>query len=153
MRNEAIDVHETRGKEHGRRVTRRLQATTRIEHLAWPGAKQACRLTRITGRDGQEHIETEYAITSVSRSRADVAQLLTWWRGHWGIENRSHYVRDVTFGEDACRIRTKSAPENLAAMRNAVIALLRKWNCSNLAAAIRGNAWQTDRLLAKLGIL
>jgi predicted transposase YbfD/YdcC len=153
LRTEGIDVHETSGKEHGRRITRRLQATTRVEHLKWPGAKQACRLTRTTWRDGKEHLEIEYAITSVSRSRADAAQLLTWWRGHWGIENRSHYVRDVTFAEDACRIRTASAPQNLAAIRNAIIALLRHWKCTNLAAELRQNAWQTDRLLAKLGII
>jgi predicted transposase YbfD/YdcC len=148
-----MDVAETRGKEHGRRITRRLQATTRVMHLEWPGAQQACRLTRTTWRDGQEHLEVEYAITSVSRSRADAARLLTWWRGHWGIENKIHYVRDVTLGEDASRIRTNSAPQVLAATRNAVLALLRCWQCPNIAAALRENAYQPARLLARLGIL
>lgn len=153
MRNAGLDVVETRGKERGRRITRRLQATTRVGHLQWPGAQQVCRLTRTTWRDGKEHLEIEYAITSVSRSRADAGQLLAWWRGHWGIENKVHYVRDVTLGEDASRIRTASAPQVLAATRNAILGLLRCWGCANIAAALRENAYQPARLLAKLGIL
>lgn len=153
-REAAIEVAETKTKEHGRHVQRRLQTTTRLQgHLDWPGVEQACRLTRITKRDGQEQHEVEYAITSVSRSRADAGQLLAWWRGHWGIENREHYVRDVTLGEDASRIRTGAAPQILAATRNAILSLLRLWGSPNIAAALRENAYQPARLLAKLGIL
>jgi predicted transposase YbfD/YdcC len=147
-------VAETKTKEHGRRVQRRLQTTTRLTgHLDWPGVQQACRLTRITWRSGQEQHEVEYAITSVSRSKAKADKLLNWWRGHWGIENRVHYVRDVTLGEDASRIRTASAPQILAATRNAILSLLRLAGSSNIAAALRQNAYQPARLLAKLGIL
>jgi predicted transposase YbfD/YdcC len=150
----AIEVAETKTKEHGRRVQRRLQTTTRLTgHLDWPGVEQVCRLTRITWRNGQEQQEVEYAITSASRSQANADKLLTWWRGHWGIENRVHYVRDVTLGEDASRIRTASAPQILAATRNAILSLLRLWGSSNIAAALRDNAYQPARLLAKLGIL
>lgn len=99
------------------------------------------------------HEEVEYAITSLPRSRADAAKLLSGWRGHWGIENRLHYVRDVTFGEDASRIRTAAAPQVLAAIRNAAITLLRSWQHTNLAAALRENAYQPARLLTRLGIL
>jgi predicted transposase YbfD/YdcC len=147
-------VAETKTKEHGRRVQRRLQTTIRLsKHLDWPGVQQVCRLSRITWRNGQEQHEVEYAITSASRSRADADKLLRWWRGHWGIENRVHYIRDVTFGEDASRIRTASAPQILAATRNAVLSLLRLWGSSNIAAALRENAYQPARLLTKLGIL
>lgn len=134
-------------------MVRRLAATTRVAHLQWPGAQQACRLTRTTWRNGQSHLEIEYAITSVPRSRAPAAQLLAWWRGHWGIENKLHYVRDVTFGEDASRIRTASAPQILAATRNLVLSLLRLWKQPNIAAALRQNAYQPAALFAKLGIL
>ena len=145
---------ETKTKEHGRRVQRRLQSTTRLTgHLDWPGVQQVCRLTRVTWRNGQEQQEVEFAITSASRSQADTGRLLTWWRGHWGIENRVHYVRDVTLGEDASRIRTASAPQVLAATRNAILSLLRLWGSSNIAATLRENAYQPARLLAKLGIL
>lgn len=145
---------QTNTKEHGRRVQRRLQTTTRLTgHLDWPGAQQVCRLTRLTWRNGQEQQEVEYAITSASRSKAHANRLLAWWRGHWGIENRVHYVRDVTFGEDASRIHTASAPQILAATRNAILSLLRLWDRANIAAALRENAYQPARLLTKLGIL
>lgn len=115
--------------------------------------QQVCRLTRTTWRDGKEHFEVEYALTSVSRSRADAARLLALWRGHWGIENRVHHVRDVTFGEDASRIRTASAPQILAAIRNVALSLFRAAGSNNIAAALRENAYQPQRLLTKLGIL
>lgn len=135
-------------------MRRRLQATTRLEgRVDWPGLKQVCRLARTTKRDGKEVIEIEYAITSLPRSLANAEQLLDHWRGHWGIENRSHYVRDVTLNEDACRIRTGSAPQNFAALRNASISLLRLLGHTNIAAALRQCAWKTQPLLATLGIL
>jgi hypothetical protein len=89
----------------------------------------------------------------VPRERAGAARLLAWWRDHWGIENRLHYVRDVAFQEDACRIRSGDAPQNLAALRNALISLLRLNGQSNIAAALRACTWQTSRLLTTLGIL
>lgn len=145
---------ETSDKQHGRREHRRLQVTDRLRgHLNWPGAAQVCRLTRTTRRSGQETTEIEYAITSVPREQAGAARLLTWWRDHWGIENRLHYVRDVVFHEDACRIRSGDAPQNLAALRNAVVSLLRLGGHANIAAALRACTWQTSRLLATLGIL
>ena len=72
-------------------------------------------------------------------------------RDHWGIENRLHYVRDVTFGEDASRIRNGAAPQILAACRNTAISLLRSWGCQNIAAALRDHAYHPRKLLAKLG--
>lgn len=94
-----------------------------------------------------------YAITSVPREHAGAAALLSWWRGHWGIENRSHYVRDATMGEDASRIKGGSAPQVLAAMRNAAIGWLRTRGADNIAAALRRNAARVPDLLRALGIL
>jgi hypothetical protein len=149
-----LEVAETRGKEHGRRVLRRLQTSTRLaESYDWPGLAQVCRLTRITSRAGEEVTETAYAITSVPRSQARAADLLRWWRGHWGIENRSHYVRDVTFQEDACQIKKGQAPQNFAALRNALISLLRLQGCTNIAAALRDYTWKSSRLFTTFGIL
>jgi hypothetical protein len=96
--------------------------------------------------------EIDYAITSVPRDLADASTLLAWWRGHWGIENRLHWVRDVTLGEDASRIRTGSAPQLMAALRNAGISLLRILGVTNIAAALRENACKVDDTLTKLGI-
>jgi hypothetical protein len=104
-------------------------------------------------RGGVERREVAYAITSVPSREAGAAVLAGWWRGHWGIENRSHYVRDVTLGEDASQIRTGSAPQILAAFRNAAIGWLRLQAVTNIAAALRRNAAQVPTLLKTLGIL
>ena len=94
-----------------------------------------------------------YGITSVPRSSADAATLLKWNRGHWGIENRSHYVRDVTLGEDANRICKGHAPCTLATLRNALLTHLRAQGVTNIAAALRNHAYQVTQLLTNLGIM
>ena len=86
------------------------------------------------------------------RELADAGALLTWGRGHWSIENRSHYVRDVTLGEDASRIRKGGGPEIMAALRNAAIGFLRATGATNIAETIRRNASQVRTLFTKLGI-
>lgn len=141
-------------KGHGRRERRRLEASTRLAaHLDWPGVAQVCRIQRWRRVKGQEGYEVSYAITSVPRSRADAAQLLQWNRGHWRIENGSHYVRDVTMGEDASQIETGNAPRILAGLRNAAVTFLRGAGAKNIAAALRTNAYHVNRLFAKLGIV
>jgi hypothetical protein len=97
--------------------------------------------------------EVAYGITSLSPEEASAERLLALNRGHWAIENRLFYVRDVTFGEDKCRVRTGRGPHMLAAVRNAAISLLRTVGITNIAAAVRQNAYQTNRLLTILGIL
>lgn len=130
-----------------------MQLSTRVvPHLNWPGLAQVCRRVRTTVRKGKRTVEIDYAITSLSRERASAQWIAGCWRGHWGIENRLHYVRDVTFGEDASRIRKGAAPQILAACRNAVIGVLRSWGCRNIAAALRDHAYQPRKLLAKLGL-
>jgi hypothetical protein len=73
-------------------------------------------------------------------------------RGHWAIENRLHHVRDVTMGEDACRVRTGAGPQVLAAIRNGVIALARRDGWANIAAALRHYAIKTADALRLIGI-
>ena len=133
---------------------RTIQTTTRLNaYLDWPDVGQVCRRERFVRRDGQETREVAYAITSAGPEWADAATLLNWWRGHWGIENRLHWVRDVTLGEDASRIRTRSAPEALAGVRNAAISLLRLAGVTNIAEALRENLYHVRDLLSKLGVL
>lgn len=79
-------------------------------YLDWPGLGQVCRVERTRRRQGRETVERDYAITSLPPERAGAARLLDIWRGHWGIENRLHWVRDVVFGEDQSRVRTGAAP-------------------------------------------
>jgi predicted transposase YbfD/YdcC len=149
-----LDQADTLDKQHGRVERRSLQASTRLAaHLDWPGLAQVCRIDRHTHRGGKLAQETAYAITSVPSDVADAAQLLEWKRGHWGIENRLHYVRDVTFGEDASQIRKGGAPQCLAAFRNAAITFLRSTGVTNIAAVLRKNAYHLSNLFPKLGIL
>jgi hypothetical protein len=131
---------------------RELTSSTMLnDYLDWPGVKQVCQLRRQTLRQGVWSTEVAYAITSAGRDRADVRLLLDWWRGHWGIENKVHWVRDETFGEDRSRVRSGSAPQVLAGVRNLVINWLRAHTTVNLAAALRDNGWNPQPLFAMLG--
>jgi hypothetical protein len=123
------------------------------KHLDWPGVAQVCRIQRWRRLGHREEYEVAYAITSVPRAQADAHRLLAWNRGHWRIENRSHYVRDVTLGEDASQIEQGNAPRILASLRNAVVTFLRSHGATNIAAALRANAYQVEQLFAKLGIM
>ena len=143
----------TMDKGHGRRERRTLKATTALnEYLDWPGVAQVGQIESVFEQDGKVSLETRYFITSVPRDLGDASRLLAWGRGHCSIENRSHYVRDVTFGEDASRIRTGSGPEITAALRNAAIAFLRITGATNIAETVRRNASQVRLLFASLGI-
>jgi predicted transposase YbfD/YdcC len=148
-----MDTVTTLDKGHGRRERRTLKATTALnEYLDWPGVAQVGQVESEVVKDGKITQETRYFITSVSRSVADAGQLLKWARGHWSIENRSHYVRDVTMGEDSSRIRKRSGPQVMAAMRNATIGFLRTIGVANVAEALRRNASHVGELFARLGI-
>ena len=80
------------------------------------------------------------------------ADLLRCWRGHWAIDNRPPYVRDVTFREDASQVRSGAAPEVLAALGTVVIGLLRAAGYTTIAAGLRQMAWQPGAALRLLGI-
>jgi hypothetical protein len=122
-------------------------------YLDWPGAAQVCRVRAEVKTGGGVTSEVSYAITSVPRERATAAALLDWHRGHWGIENRVHYVRDVTMGEDANRSWSGAGPQVLAALRNAAISHLRSVGSINIAASLRRNAARVGDLLKSLRIL
>jgi hypothetical protein len=140
---------------HGDRVeVRTLEVTTMLTgYLDRPGAAQVCRVRSEVKARGGLTTEVSYAITSVPRERAGAATLLGWHRGHWGIENRAHYVRDVTMGEDANRTWSGSGPQVLAALRNAALNQLRMAGSSNIAASLRRNAARVGDLLKSLRIL
>ncbi len=141
--------------KHGGRVERRvLRTTTALNgYLDWPGVAQVGLLERTVAAGGGVTVEVQYLITSVPRVSAEAAALLGWVRGHWGIENRLHYVRDVTMGEDANRTRSGSGPQALAALRNLAVSKLRLDGVTNIAAGLRRNAARVRDLLASLCIL
>lgn len=135
----------TVSKGHGRFETRTLVSTSQLneDYLDFPGAAQCFKLTRSrTCRDRatgelKTTTETVYGITSLPRQRADAARLLAITRAHWGIENRVFHVRDQTMGEDACRVRKRSAPMAISTIRNSVLNLLQTLGTKNRAAQLR----------------
>ncbi|WP_052711112.1 ISAs1 family transposase [Pseudofrankia sp. DC12] len=122
-----IPVADTcRDHGHGRDETRVLKAAT-AGFLAFPHATQAVRITRWRRPKGKKPSrETVYAITDQPARTASPAALAAHARRHWTIENKVHYVRDVSFGEDASTLRTANSPANLATIRSAVINRLRR---------------------------
>lgn len=100
---------------------------------------QVLQLTRTTRRHRGDRLHTEivYAVTSLSATDAHPDQIATWLRGHWAIENRLHYVRDVSFDEDRSQTRTAGGPQVMATLRNTVISLLRLDDEPNFASARR----------------
>ena len=141
-------------KGHGRRERRTLKATTALNgYLNWPGVAQVGQIESMVEQDGKVSHETRYFVTSVPCDLAGASRLLVWGRGHWSIENRSHYGRDVTLSEDESRIRKGSGPEIMAALRNAAISFLRTTGATNIAEAVRRNVSQVRTLFTKLGIL
>ena len=91
-------------------------------------------------------------VTSLAPARADAVRLLAMVRGHWSIENRSHWVRDVTFDEDRSQVRCGSIPQVMAALRNTVIGLMRWAGHTNIAAACRRFAAQPRTALHLIGL-
>jgi predicted transposase YbfD/YdcC len=118
----------------------------------WPKLAQVVRVERERSDATGGSAEVAYFITSLGRDRADAARLLDLVRAHWHIENRLHYVRDVTLGEDACRVRSGSAPQALAALRNGVIHLLEGVTAPSKAAAIRRLAAHPDEAIRLISI-
>ena len=127
---------------HGRTTTRILKATEIAEGIGFPGAVQVLQLTRTRTDDktGNKHTEVVYAVTSLSVADAKPAQIAAWLRGHWAIENRLHWVRDVTYSEDHSQIRTTGGPQVMATLRNTGISILRLTGHTNIASATRYHA-------------
>ncbi len=131
-------MHTTVEKGHGRVEKRTVRTTSILTlHQQWPGLAQGLEITRERTVKGQTTLEMVYGMTSLQPEEADAERLSDLVRAHWGIENGLHYVRDVTLGEDACRVRKGSAPQVLAAVRNAVIHLLAGVDAPSHAAALR----------------
>ena len=93
-----------------------------------------------------------YGITSLTPAEADPARLLALNRGHWSIENRLHWVRDVTFDEDRCRVRKRAGAHVMASLRNVAISLLRLAGAANIAQALRRCSWNRSHALRLIGI-
>ena len=140
---------------HGRIERRQLVASTALaDYLNWPGLQQVFRLERTVTikKTGKQRHEVVFGMTSLAPDKTDAAHLLRLVRHHWHIENKSHWVRDVTFDEDRSQVRRGSIPQMMAALRNVAIGLIRLTGQKNIAAATRRFAAQPWAAVALLGI-
>ena len=140
---------------HGRIEQRNITTSEAlVGYSHWPGLAQVFEVGRhvIIQKTGQERTEVVYGVTSLNPERATPGRVLDLVRGHWHIENKSHWVRDVTFDEDRSQVRCDSIPQVMAALRNTAIGLLRWAGHTNIAAACRRLAAQPAQALALIGI-
>lgn len=135
---------------HGRRTTRTIKAVQAPAWIGLAGARQVAQIRRTTTRNGKKSVEVVYVITSTDHQNAPPPTLAAWVQGHWGIENRCHWVRDVTYDEDRSRARTGQAPQVMACLRNTAISLLRLAGHTNIAVALRHHAARPDRPITLL---
>jgi predicted transposase YbfD/YdcC len=125
---------------HGRRVTRTIKVIEAPVLPGWPefiGLTQLAQQRRTVTRAGKRTVEVVYLITSANHHDAPPAVLAAWVQGHWGIENRVHWVRDVTYDEDRSQVRTGTTPRVMASLRNTAISVLRLTGSHRIATALR----------------
>jgi len=149
---------ETLEEEHGRIETRRYWLVNdmlkRVGLSAWPDCRQIgmVEAARDTGK-GEPSMQRRYFITSAPNMT--VEQFAQRVRGHWHIENALHWSLDVTFGEDACRVRKDHAAHNFATLRRFGLNLLQLDRTSpklSVRARLRRADWDDDYRMALLGL-
>lgn len=151
---------------HGRRERRTIQVMDAPADLGFPYCAQVFLVERYTTRTVRRRrrggrkfrtvrVQTAVAvlgITSLSSREAAPEHLAGYVRGHWSIENKIHWVRDVTLREDASQVRTGSRPRIMATLRNFAIGLIRQAGYTKIAATIRRIRNDPRLLLTILGL-
>jgi hypothetical protein len=159
-------THQTEETGHGRRERRTIQVMDAPADLGFPHAAQVFLIERYSTRKVRKRskgsrkyktveVKTAVAVlgvTSLSAREAAPVHLATYARGHWAIENKIHWVRDVTFREDASPNRTGSRPRVMATLRNLAIGLIRQAGYTKIAATIRQIKYDPHLLLTILGL-
>lgn len=154
MERRADNVEHDRG--HGRIEKRSLRVFQVPEDAPLPGFPSARQMMMVIRErstlDGKpiDDPDVAFAITSLSWQDAKPRDLSRMLRGHWSIENSLHYVRDVTYGEDASRVRTGSGPRVMASLRNIAIAIHRLDGQTNMRHATRSCCQNSRRGFALL---
>lgn len=119
--------------------------------LRFPYAAQAFRIERTTTlSNGKTRHEVVYGVTSLGPDRAGEREILRLVRSHWQIE-ALHNIRDNTYDEDRCRIRTGNGPQAMAALRNMAIALIKRWLPGTVACGQRHLTFNREALLTLVG--
>lgn len=150
-----LQEFKTEEKDHGRIETRRYYQSDELDwfadHEKWEGLRSVGMVESIREVNGQRTTERRYYLSSL---KLDVATFARAVRGHWGVENKLHWVMDVCFGEDQSRARTGHAAENLATLRRLALNLLKREKTRK--RGIRGKqlnaGWDHSYLLKLLGV-
>jgi predicted transposase YbfD/YdcC len=149
----ALPALETTDADHGRIENRIYRVSGDVQwlrdrHPGWKGLKTIVmaesRSQTATGNDAPA-CQTRFYISSVE---PDIELMSRCIRGHWGIENALHWVLDVTFDEDRCRVRKDNAPHILSVIKRCAINLINKNKGKSSIASIRRRAgWGNDAML------
>lgn len=151
-------AYESHNRGHGRTEHRYVRVAAVPPKLAkklkFPSAAQVIAVERERGdlADRMTSMETSYYVTSLTPDQAGAEQLAAYIRGHWGIENRSHWVRDRVYDEDRSTVRVGGAAQAMATLRNLAISLLRFAGFTSVARGLRWAAWDHARGLALMGL-
>ncbi len=148
-------VGPTTEKGHGRLETRTLTCgNAHIEDVDWLEVQQVVRreCERIVLKTGKRSCEVTYAMVSMTPAEAGAATIERLWRGHWTIENQTHYVRDVTFGEDAGHAAQGNTAHALAALRNGLLTLFRSAHWRSIPDALAHYGASVARAFALIGL-
>lgn len=147
-------------KGHGRIEVRHIRTSTELNgYVDFPHVGQVFCIERITtdlhgnvlrGRKGTR--ELCFGLTSLTSEQATPERLLGLNRDHWHIENRLHYVRDMTYDEDRSQVRRGNRPHAMASLRNAAISLLRLAGATNIAAATRELGRRPEAIARLIGL-
>jgi predicted transposase YbfD/YdcC len=147
-------AHVEHNRGHGRTERRTIQVLPAPDTITFPHARQAFLVERYIAdlHDNPTSAVAVLGLTSRPAQRANPEQIATALRKHWNIENGLHYVRDVTFAEDASRIRTGSGPRIMSSLRNLAIAVLHRAGYTNIAQGLRWASYSFDHPLTLLGL-
>jgi predicted transposase YbfD/YdcC len=131
--------------DHGRRARRTIKAALAPAWIEFDGATQVAQLRRTVTKNGKKTVEVVYLVTSDRDAGPET--LAAWVRGHWHIENKLHWVRDTTYGEDASRTRTGNGPQVMATLRNFSTGIIEMAGHTSIATACRHHARDATRTL------
>lgn len=147
-------LHTNENTGHGRLERRTIQVQPAPENIDFPHVAQVFLIERYVTHtaSGKNTAVAVLGITSCDANQADAPQIAAHTRKHWHIENKLHYVRDVTYTEDASQVRTHNGLRIMASLRNLAISILRLTGKTNIAAALRHNARNHTRPLQLLHI-
>lgn len=146
---------ETWDKAHGRLEHRQITCSPDLNDWFckdWQGIEQVFRLERTVRllKTGKLRHEVIYGLTSLPMQQALPGRLLQLIRNHWAIENRLHWRRDATLGEDACQTRTGPVPSLLAQLNSTVLGLMDRAGVRNVARQMRYFNAHVEQALALL---